>query len=246
MAREDLSDIMKEWPHEPGRFLVRMVKGAEDRPLLQVRIDLGILQMDMTGRPDGTTIRGFESCLHAVQQDLATYQEAHGSSRGFVISPEDARLLREEAAQYFHRYVALFHLGRFEEVVRDTRRNLDSIDFCQSFGSTDQDRLALDPFRPQVITMRTRAQAELAVGNDQGSTAVQIINHGLEELEEILPADHFEQSNEVVLLRGMRDLLVPKLPSSQRAELEDRLQRALDAENYELAAILRDELRQLT
>ena len=94
--------------------------------------------------------------------------------------------------------------------------------------------------------MRTRAEAELAVGNDQGKMAVQLINHGLEELEEILPADHFEQSNEVILLRGMRDLLVPKLPSSQRAELEDRLQRALDAENYELAAILRDELRQMS
>ena len=76
--------------------------------------------------------------------------------------------------------------------------------------------------------------------------AVQLINNGLEELEEILPVDQFEQSNEVILLRGMRDLLVPKLPSSQRAELEDRLQRALDAENYELAAILRDELRQMS
>jgi hypothetical protein len=137
-------------------------------------------------------------------------------------------------------------VGRFEEVVRDTRRNLECIDFCQSFGSTDQDRFGLDPFRPQVVTMRTRAEAELAVGNDQGNMAVQLINHGLEELEEILPADHFEQSNEVILLRGMRDLLVPKLPSSQRAELEDRLQRALDAENYELAAILRDELRQMS
>ncbi len=246
MPQEDLSEILQAWPHEPGRFLVRIVKGPQERPVLQVRIDLGILQMEMAGRPDGITIRGFESCLHAVQQDLANYQEAHGSNRGFVISPEDARLLREEAAQYFHRYVALFHLGRFEEVVRDTRRNLECIDFCQSFGSTDQDRFGLDPFRPQVITMRTRAEAELAVGNDQGNMAVQLINHGLEELEEILPVDHFEQSNEVILLRGMRDLLVPKLPSSQRAELEDRLQRALDAENYELAAILRDELRQMS
>ena len=38
----------------------------------------------------------------------------------------------------------------------------------------------------------------------------------------------------------MRDALVPKLPSSQRVELQERLQAAIDAENYELAAILRD------
>ena len=50
----------------------------------------------------------------------------------------------------------------------------------------------------------------------------------------------YDQSNEVALLRGMRDALVPKLPASQRVELEERLRAAIDAENYELAAILRD------
>jgi len=49
----------------------------------------------------------------------------------------------------------------------------------------------------------------------------------------------------VQLLHGLRDALVPKLPSSQRMELEERLSAAISAENYELAAILRDELRML-
>ena len=43
----------------------------------------------------------------------------------------------------------------------------------------------------------------------------------------------------------MREALVPKLPVSQRAELRARLDEALMQENYELAAILRDELRML-
>ena len=46
----------------------------------------------------------------------------------------------------------------------------------------------------------------------------------------------------------MREALVPKLPASppsQAAELRRRLQRAIDQENYELAAILRDEIRLL-
>ena len=41
------------------------------------------------------------------------------------------------------------------------------------------------------------------------------------------------------------DVLVPKLPSSQRHEMELRLKAALEVENYELAAILTNELRQL-
>ena len=55
----------------------------------------------------------------------------------------------------------------------------------------------------------------------------------------------FEQSSEVEALRGMREALVPRLPVSQKSELRQRLQKALDQENYELAAILRDELRQI-
>jgi protein-arginine kinase activator protein McsA len=49
----------------------------------------------------------------------------------------------------------------------------------------------------------------------------------------------------VALLRALLDALTLKLPTSQRHELERRLQQALAAENYELAAILRDELRQM-
>ena len=245
VSEKDLSSILNGWPHEPGRFLVRAIPAADGRQVLQIRIDLGILQMEVTGRPDGMRPRGEESWLVIQQHDLARYREAHGSDRGFVIAEEECRLLREEAAQYFHRYVALFHLGQFAAVIRDTTRNLECIDLCGTFGATEADQRALESFRPQIITMRTRAEAELAVAENQPSRAVQAINRGLEELEDTFPPEHFDQSNEVQLLRGMLDTLVPKLPSSQRAELEDRLRRALETENYELAAILRDELRQL-
>jgi protein-arginine kinase activator protein McsA len=41
----------------------------------------------------------------------------------------------------------------------------------------------------------------------------------------------------------MRDQLAPRPPVSPKLELKRRLQEALAKENYELAAILRDELR---
>jgi protein-arginine kinase activator protein McsA len=55
----------------------------------------------------------------------------------------------------------------------------------------------------------------------------------------------FERSKEVEMLRAMREALVPKLPVSQKSELRARLDQAILNENYELAAILRDELRLL-
>jgi protein-arginine kinase activator protein McsA len=47
------------------------------------------------------------------------------------------------------------------------------------------------------------------------------------------------------LARSRADAFVPKLPVSQKSELWKRLAAALEQEYYELAAILRDELRML-
>jgi hypothetical protein len=97
--------------------------------------------------------------------------------------------------------------------------------------------------------MRVRSQAELALATGDTKQAIRSLDQGIEELRSVFEdagrTDDFDRANEVQLLRGMRDALVPKLPSSQRAELQERLRAALDAENYELAAILRDELKML-
>jgi hypothetical protein len=55
----------------------------------------------------------------------------------------------------------------------------------------------------------------------------------------------FDQSSEVRSLRALREGLMPQLPPSQKSELRRRLADAIAQENYELAAILRDELKQL-
>ncbi|MEE2972755.1 MAG: UvrB/UvrC motif-containing protein, partial [Planctomycetota bacterium] len=74
--------------------------------------------------------------------------------------------------------------------------------------------------------------------------ARRVLDAAITELREAVP-DGGGEPQEIPMLEGMRDVLQPQLPTSQRYELERRLQAALTAENYELAAILRDELRQL-
>ena len=72
------------------------------------------------------------------------------------------------------------------------------------------------------------------------------VQHDIDDvLEESGAGEAYEASIEAQLLSAMQDALVPKLPASQRIELQQRLGAALDAENYELAAILRDELRMM-
>lgn len=235
---------------EPGRINARRIKGADGRTKLQIRIDLGVLQMEMEGRPDGQRPEGFESLLDYQRDRLRRYAAHAGDeAAGFVLSQDECRALREEAVQYYHRYVGLFALADYQGVVRDTSRNLALFDLCARFGETEQDRAVLEQFRAPVLMMRARSAAELAIQAGQPKQALAALEHGLAEIramfEEAGRLDDFDQANEVQLLRGMRDALVPKLPASQKVELQERLRAAIDAENYELAAILRDELRMM-
>lgn len=248
-SASDLSDLLRSWPYEPGRVNARRIIGVDGRPKLQIRVDLGIIQMEMDGRPDGRQPEGAPSLLDLHLGRLARYVQQNRTSQGFVLSADDCKALREEAIQYYHRYIGLYALHDYAGVVRDTSRNLRAFDLCRDFAATEADRTAMEQFRPYVIMMRSRGEAEAAVASGLPKDALAAIDRGLDEIRTVFEdagqLDAFDGANEVQLLRGMRDALVPKLPMSQKIELQERLKAALDAENYELAAILRDELRML-
>ena len=245
----DLSKLLEEWPYKPGEINVRLIQGDDGDPRIQLRVDLGVLQMRTEGRPDGLRPNGFESLLeyHEARLDEATAE--HGSAASFVLSEDECRELREEAVQYYHRYVCLLVLEDFEGVVRDTSRNIRVLDVCAKYAETEGDRTILEQFRPYITMMRARAMASQALKDNEPKAAIHAIDQGLDALRqhfvEVGRSEMFEESSEVRMLKGMRDALMPKLPVSQKAELRQRLARALAEENYELAAILRDELKMI-
>ena len=245
----DISKLLQEWAYEPGKINVRMIEGDDGEPKIQLRLDLGIMQLQVWGRPDGHRPHGFDSLLDYHESQLDQHVEQHGSPAGFSLSEEDCRELRDEAVQYYHRYVCMMVLEDYETVIRDTTRNLRVLDLCAKHASTEGDRAILEQFRPYITMMRARALASQALKDNEPKAAVHAIDEGLEALKQhfsdVGNMDMFEHSNEVKALRGMRDALTPKLPVSEKTELRQRLQQAIEQENYELAAILRDELRML-
>jgi UvrB/uvrC motif len=292
----DITKLLTDWPFEPGQVNARLIPGDDGEPKVQVRLDLGLIQLTWSGRPDGQTPFGFPSLLdyHESRHDTHALGDlddpddpefprpkagpagepqgesdpgesvepgepgtpaARGADSGmedegeFFLSAEDCRLLRDEAVQYYHRYVALLVLEEYEAVVRDTTRNLRLLEFCGQHAKDESDRTILEQFRPYIMMMRARALASMALKDDHPKASVFALDESLDEIQRYF-ADRgspelFEQSAEVEALKGMREALVPRLPVSQKSELKQRLQRALDQENYELAAILRDELRQI-
>jgi hypothetical protein len=50
---QHIDDALSGWEYEPGTVQARLVKGADGRPLIQMRVELGVLQIEPAGRPDG-------------------------------------------------------------------------------------------------------------------------------------------------------------------------------------------------
>src|SRR6185503_5801203 len=75
---KDITPMLRGWDYEPGTINVRKVSGLDGHPKLQMRLDLGLLQMEMTGRPDGTRPHGCESLLEYYESQLADHNRRNG------------------------------------------------------------------------------------------------------------------------------------------------------------------------
>lgn len=242
----DLRTILEGWDFEPGKISVRKIIGQDGREKIQTRIDLGVLQLECTARPDGERPHGYESLLAYHEQQLREHIDVSGEDEDFVLSPDDCRELRHEAYLYYQRYLSLFVLEEFDGVERDTARNLRVIELCERYAACERDRVILRPQRAYVLMMHTRARAYLALAKDRQDAALRIVDEGLATVER-LPGQEDEgepNTHEIQTLRALRDEILEKLPADAPAKLQSELEMALAAEDYERAAQLRDRLAQ--
>lgn len=246
----DISPILDHWDYESGQVVVRKFKGKDGREKIQLRVDLGLLQMNATGRPDGKRPFGQQSLLDHYVSQLEKYREAHaGDDEGFRLKGEDCAKLQQEAIQFHHRYICLFQLEDYEGVIRDTERNLEVFDLVQHFSESDEMAWALQQFRPQLLMMRVRARGAMALRENLYQKVIGLIEEGLEEIRnfyrEFGRSDLLEQSGEIHSLEGWLQEIRAKRPLSEREKLETALDEAVKEENYEKAAKVRDALRNL-
>ena len=54
----DIDFIFRQWPYQPGVIAGRLIQAHDGREVLQMRIEMGLLQMEAAGRPDGETPQG--------------------------------------------------------------------------------------------------------------------------------------------------------------------------------------------
>ncbi len=258
----DISRLLDSWEYKPGQVLVRRLKGKDGTQKIQLRLDLGVLQMNAEGRPDGKRPLGHESYFHHLVSQLEKHRAAHeGSDEEFTLTGEDCARLQQEGIQYHHRYICLYQLGDYVAVVRDAERNLEVFDFVDEFAETDELSWALQQFRPQLLLMFTRAKGMMALEKKEYAATAREVENGIATLREFYNAferpDLAEQSGEIHSLEQWLENLrnnrekredkpVAESPQpSERQKLEQALQEAVSREDYEQAARVRDALRNL-
>jgi hypothetical protein len=247
---KDITPLLKGWDYEPGTINVRKVSGNDGQPKLQMRLDLGLLQMELTGRPDGQKPHGCESLLEYYEAQLKEHESRNGTELGFHLTGQQCQSLREEAVMYYHRYLSLFVLEDFPGVVRDTDRNLRVLDLCGRYAVDEQDRLVLEQYRPYITMMNTRAAASIFFKEKRYPEALKLVKRGLASIREFFErfgqVKAMNQSNEVRVLKRFAREIRRKMPVDPLARLKSELDKAINAERYEDAAKLRDEIQRKT
>lgn len=248
-ASKDIASVLRGWAYEPGVINVRKIHGVDGLPKIQMRLDLGLLQMEMNGRPDGVRPHGYESLLEYFENQLAEHEKAHGTELGFHLNQSQCASLREEAVQYYHRYLSLFVLEEFSGVVRDTARNLRLLEICGKYADDEQDRLVLEQYRPYITMMHARAQASILHAEKKYPEALEKIEEGLAEIKEFFVRfgqdEAYNESSEVRVLKKFAKDIRKKIPVSPLTRLQRKLDKAVKEERYEDAAQLRDKIAEL-
>lgn len=255
---KDISKLIEGWDFDPEKVSVRIVPGEDGREKIQLRLDLGLLQMDFDGRPDGKRVAGSASWLDFYERQCKKQEADEPDGPPFVLESEDCQRLLREGVQYYHRYVSFWHLERYELCARDTSRNLRLFAFVRQHAKHTKDKLQFDQWRPYVTMMHARAVATPLLGLRDYRAAIGAIDAAIEGIREFLreydQTQSAENCSELAYLLRWREEIEQKteggdkadVPYNPVARLEEELRQAVDEERFEDAARLRDTIRQHT
>ncbi len=248
MTKSDIGPILGGWEYAPGELSVRKIEGESGAQKIQIRMDLGLMQLEWSGRPDAARPHGYISLLDYYREKHQEWEAERGPGT-FTLSREDCWDLAQEAMKYYWRRISFFELKEYRRAEEDARHNLGILDMCYQYAENDEDRQLAEQYRVFVTAHRVQARALACLDDDGHQEAVAEIRQGIGEieafLEQIGQLDQLDECPELLFLREWESEVESSRPRSPRERLSAELQDAVAAYKFELAASLRDRLRSL-
>lgn len=238
--KEDIDHILEQWPFDPLSVNVRLLEVSQ-RQVLQMRVDMGVLQLEIEGRPDGGKPGGKNTYFSLLQE------KARRESSEFVLSEDECIEVDREFVQFYHRRVCWLQLKEFQRAVNDADHTLGLMDFCKVHSPDEQWTISHEQYRPFVLYHRTQAAALAKLeleADDSADQAIEEVNRGLEKLkllfEDYEAEEQFEEDELIQRLVEFKNSLKEKYEIGRT--IQEQLADAIAAEDYERAAELRDEI----
>src|SRR5947209_3911254 len=107
---QDIDAAMRGWDFKPGVVQARLVQAGSGRQVIQMRVDLGVLQMETRDRPDGTRPQGAATYFDYLRQQARV---AGPVGQSFVLSEEQCLEADREFVQFYHRRICWLALRNF-------------------------------------------------------------------------------------------------------------------------------------
>lgn len=244
---KDLNEILEGWEYEGlDRVVARKIVGLDGKEKVQLRIEMGVLQMEMNGRPDGTQPYGYESLLDYYQSRLARHRRL-GSESEFQLSHEECVELQRESMQYYHRRISLLAVKEFNRAAADAEHNLHVLDLLKEHAAHPDDWMRSEQYRAFIMSHRVRALTLASLDRGRYQEALQWLEEGINEIKQVFEgwgrSDLTDGSPELASLEHLKTEILNRKPITRRERLERALRDAIEREEYETAAQLRDQLR---
>lgn len=240
----DITHILSTWEYDPNQVNARFVTGPDGRTRIQLRMDLGVFQMEPDGRPDGQRPRGADTLLEYYRTLAKTTKAGK-----LKLDGEACAELQLESVQFYYRYLARMQLKDYAGVMADTQHNLAIFDLVENHGEDEELVWDFLQFKPYVIMMHTRARAMALAAEDKTDGAVEAARQGILQIETFWKEQGDEEmlkdNLEIDTLRELIDGFVQSRPRTEIDELREELSTAIRNENFEKAAKLRDRLREI-
>jgi hypothetical protein len=249
--RRDIDDALHDWPFEPepGEVIAREVRARDGRTVLQIRVELGLFQLEVEARPDGTRPHQFSTYLDYLRYRAASRGLAPGGkSPPWKMSTEQCEEADREFVQFYHRRMAWLALQRYDKALADADHTLALMDFVCRHGISPDYIASHEKYRGLVLFHRSQAAAALALERRRPEEAIDVVRDGMDRLhahQQTWEAEHEqEESPNASLIEQLR-LLEGEIRKNFAVEktLREQLDEAVATEDYELAARLRDQIR---
>jgi len=249
---EDLTPLFQAWRFNPNddNKNIRVIRGLDGKPKIQVRVRCGVFQWEYEGRPDGSTPYGYPSLLEFYRDTLQRLRRQQGGRASLRLNRAQLAEINEEIMDYYQRRILFFRLGEYRRARNDAQHNLDLMDVIRDHAGDPEAIMEHEKWRAFVTMDRTRAEALMAAERGDYLGCIETLEAGADEIVEILRSqgrDDPEESQEVAALKDLKAQLretydIPLTRKEILESLREEQAKAIAEEDYERAARIRDEI----